>query len=90
MGMARRRLAEGIAWMIDNGPLIEDRIRSAQDYIASVYSPEHIGLQWEKILEKAQSRLPRQDFSWSDQCRNRRKLTPPEARYAVRLENRLL
>ena len=46
-------LAEGIAWMVDNGPLIADRIRCAQDYIATTYSPQRIGSEWEKVLEKA-------------------------------------
>jgi glycosyltransferase involved in cell wall biosynthesis len=46
-------LAEGIGWMVDNGPLIVDRIRSAQEYISSVYSPERIASEWEKVLEKA-------------------------------------
>ena len=45
-------LAEGIAWMVDNGPLIVDRTRAAQDYIASTYSPQRIAAEWEKILEK--------------------------------------
>ena len=45
-------LAEGIAWMVDHGSLIAERIRSAQNYICSVYSPERIALKWEQILEE--------------------------------------
>ncbi len=50
-------IAEGIAWMADNPSLIAARIQSAQDYIAETYSPKHIASEWEKVLEKALSRL---------------------------------
>ncbi len=46
-------LAEGIAWMVENGSLLADRVRAAQDYIASTYSPQHIASEWERVLEKA-------------------------------------
>jgi hypothetical protein len=46
-------LAEGIAWMADNGASIAGRVSAAQDYIASTYSPDSIAKQWEQILEQA-------------------------------------
>jgi glycosyltransferase involved in cell wall biosynthesis len=46
-------LAQGIAWMVDNPTLIAERIRLAQEYISSTYSPDRIALDWEKIFEKA-------------------------------------
>jgi hypothetical protein len=46
-------LTEGIAWMIANGAVIADRVRTAQDHIAATYSPQRIGLEWEKVLETA-------------------------------------
>ncbi len=46
-------LAAGIAWMIDNPAAIVERIRFAQEHIFSLYSPERIALEWEKVLEKA-------------------------------------
>ena len=45
-------LAAGMAWMSANGAEIADRIRAAQDYIDEMYSPQRIGLEWEKVLEK--------------------------------------
>lgn len=45
-------LAEGIGWMMDNGALIKERIRSAQDHIARTYSPEQITSGWENVLEQ--------------------------------------
>lgn len=45
-------LAEGVAWMVDNGPLIVNRLRAAQQYIAAQYSPQRIALEWERVLEQ--------------------------------------
>ena len=42
--------AEGIAWTIANGGAIPDRIRAAQDHIDASYSPQRIGLEWERVL----------------------------------------
>lgn len=46
-------LAEGIAWMVDNGASIAGRVSAAQEHIAAAYSPASIATQWERILEKA-------------------------------------
>jgi hypothetical protein len=46
-------LAEGIAWMADNGASIEGRVSAAQNHIEAVYSPDSVASQWERILEKA-------------------------------------
>lgn len=45
-----RDLVEGMGWMMDNGALIEARIRSAQEHIARTYSPGVITSEWEKVL----------------------------------------
>lgn len=46
-------LAEGIAWMAENGAVLVDRVRAAQDYIASNYSPRRIAADWERALDAA-------------------------------------
>jgi hypothetical protein len=46
-------LAQGIAWMVEHGSVLAERVRAAQDYIAATYSPQRIAMDWERALEKA-------------------------------------
>jgi hypothetical protein len=46
-------LAQGIAWMVEHGSVLAERVRAAQDYIAATYSPQRIAMDWEQALEKA-------------------------------------
>jgi len=45
-------IAGGVDWMMENGSLIESRIRAAQEHIAQTYAPESITSAWETILGK--------------------------------------
>lgn len=44
-------LADGITWAMHNQAAIEARITSAQDYIATAFSPQRIAQEWERLLQ---------------------------------------
>lgn len=43
--------AAGLDWVLSHQSEIVPRIRAAQDYVATHYSPEVIGKQWEAVIE---------------------------------------
>lgn len=42
--------AQGIAWVMQNQGALEARIKAAQEYIATAFSPQQIAQEWERIL----------------------------------------